>query len=183
VCAQRDPGDEGEQEQRDRERRRRREERRDKVEAAGDTFEVVDSVRSCGSGCGRPGSGRGGGGGGGGDCGCDGPGGCTLLGISPLLLVAAAVVPARGAGGLVLVALRGYQRWLSRFTPACPSTPSCSAYARSAVARHGARRGLRLAASRVRGCGTHMSRTLVGPAALDSRHVADVRGPRGGDDQ
>jgi putative component of membrane protein insertase Oxa1/YidC/SpoIIIJ protein YidD len=183
VCAQGDPGGEDEQERRDRERRRRREERQDKVEAVGDTFEVVDSVRAAGSGIGRLGSGRGGGGGGSGDCSCDGPGGCTLLGVSPLLVAAAAVVPARGAGGLVQAALRGYRRWLSRFTPTCPSTPNCSAYAASAVARHGARRGLRLAAARVRGCGTHVSRTLVGPAGLDSRHMADARGPRGEDDQ
>jgi putative component of membrane protein insertase Oxa1/YidC/SpoIIIJ protein YidD len=160
VRAREDPGDEDEQEQRDRERRRRRrEERQDKVEAVGDTFEVVDSVRACGSGCGRGGGGGcgggggRGGGGGGGDCSCDGPGGCTLLGIGPLLLVAAAVVPARGARGLVRASMRGYQRWLSRFTPACPSTPSCSAYALAAVGRHGARRGLRLAAARVRNCG------------------------------
>jgi putative component of membrane protein insertase Oxa1/YidC/SpoIIIJ protein YidD len=75
------------------------------------------------------------------------------LRVSPLLLLAAAVVPARGAGGLVRAALIGYQRWLSRFTPACPSAPSCSAYAVAAVARHGSRRGLRLAAARVRACG------------------------------
>jgi hypothetical protein len=157
VRAQADPGDEDEQEQRARERRR--EERQDKVGAVGDTFEVVDSVRACGSGCGRLGSGRGGGGGGGGDCSCDGPGGCVLLGISPLLVAAAAVVPARGAGGLVQAALRGYQRWLSRFTPACPSKPSCSAYALAAIGRHGARRGLRLAAARVRACGLAPRRT------------------------
>jgi hypothetical protein len=146
------PGDESERRRQRRERRRRRrEERQDTVEAAGDACEVLDSMRSCGSGCARLGRGRGGGGGDG--CNCDGPCDFTLLRVSPLLLLAAAVVPARGAGGLVRAALLGYQRWLSRFTPACPSTPSCSAYAVTAVARHGARRGLRLAAARVRACG------------------------------
>jgi len=146
-----DQGEEAEQEQRDRERRhRRREERPGIAETVGDTCELVDAVRGCGAGCGQLGRSRGGGGG----CDCNGPcDGLSLLRVSTVLLVAAAVVPARGAGGLVRAALRGYQRWLSRFTPACPSTPSCSAYALAAVARHGARRGLRLAAARVHTCG------------------------------
>ena len=143
-------GDESEQQQRREQLRRRRAERRDTAEAVGDTCELIDSVRSCGSGCARLGRGRSGGGDG---CSCDGPCDFTLLRVSPLLLLAAAVVPVRGATGLVWAALLGYQRWLSRFTPACPSTPSCSAYALAAVSRHGARRGLRLAAARVRACG------------------------------
>jgi hypothetical protein len=148
----RDAGDETERQRRRRERRRRREERQDRIEAAGDTWELLDSVRSCGSGCARLGRGRGGGSSGDG-CSCDGPCDLFLLRVSPLLLLAAAVVPARGATGLVRAVLRGYQRRPSRFTPACPSTPSCSAYALTAVERHGARRGLRLAAARVRACG------------------------------
>lgn len=135
-------GEESEHERRS--RRRRREERQDTSDAVGNTCELIDSVR----GCSRLGRGRGGSDG----CSCDGPCDLPLLRVSPLLLVAAAMVPAHGASGLVRAALRGYQRWLSRFTPACPSTPSCSAYALSAVARHGARRGLRLAAARVRAC-------------------------------
>lgn len=157
-----DQGDEAEQEQRDRERRRRRrEERHDTAEAVGDTCELVDSVRGCGAGCGRLGRGRGGGDGG---CGCDGPCDLTLLRVSTVLLVAAAVVPARG-GGLVRAALRGYQRWLTRFTPACPSTPSCSAFALAAVGRHGARRGLRLAAARVEACGAPHARRVDRPGS------------------
>jgi putative component of membrane protein insertase Oxa1/YidC/SpoIIIJ protein YidD len=151
------PDDEAEQER----RRRRREERRDTAETVGDTCELVDSVRGCGAGCGRLGRGRGGGDGDG--CSCGGPCDFSLLRVSPLLLVAAAVVPARGAGGLVRASLRGYQRWLSRFTPACPSTPSCSAYALAAVGRHGARRGLRLAATRVAACGRPHARRADGP--------------------
>jgi hypothetical protein len=139
-------GEEPEQERRN--RRRRREERQDTADAVGGTCELIDSVRGCGTGCSRLGRGRGGSDG----CSCDGPCDLPLLRVSPLLLAAAAMVPARGASGLVRMALRGYQRWLSRFTPACPSTPSCSAYALAAVARHGARRGLRLAAARVRAC-------------------------------
>jgi hypothetical protein len=144
--------DAAEQRRREREqRRRRREERRDHAAAVSDTCDLVDSVRGCGAGCNRLGRGRGGGADG---CSCDGPCDFSFLRVSPLLLVVAAVVPPRGAGGPVRASLRAYQRWLSRFTPACPSTPSCSAYALAAVGRHGPRRGLRLAAARVRSCGT-----------------------------
>jgi membrane protein insertion efficiency factor YidD len=87
------------------------------------------------------------------DCDC---GGCDLLRVSSLLALVALVVPA-GTGGLVAtvieLAIRGYRRWLTRFTPACPSEPSCSAYALTAVTTLGARRGLRAAARRVRSCG------------------------------
>jgi hypothetical protein len=139
-------GEEPEQDRRS--RRRRRDERQDTSDAVGNTCELIDSVRGCGTGCSRLGRGRGGNDG----CNCDGPCDLPLLRVSPLLLVAAAMVPAHGVSGLVRMVLLGYQRWLSRFTPTCPSTPSCSAYALAAVARHGARRGLRLAAARVRAC-------------------------------
>jgi Putative membrane protein insertion efficiency factor len=83
------------------------------------------------------------------DCDC---GGCDfpLLRVSTLLALVALVVPAR-TGGLVEVLIRGYRRWLTRFTPACPSHPSCSAYALGAVQTLGARRGVRAAARRA--CG------------------------------
>jgi putative component of membrane protein insertase Oxa1/YidC/SpoIIIJ protein YidD len=84
------------------------------------------------------------------DCDC---GGCDLLRVSSLL---ALVVPV-GTGGLVAtvieLSIRGYRRWLTRFTPACPSEPNCSAYALTAVTTLGARRDLRAAARRVRSCG------------------------------
>jgi putative component of membrane protein insertase Oxa1/YidC/SpoIIIJ protein YidD len=85
------------------------------------------------------------------DCDC---GGCDLLflRVSTLLAVVALVVPAC-TGGLVAAAIRGYRRWLTRFTPSCPSEPSCSAYALAAVQTLGARRGLRAATHRVRACG------------------------------
>jgi putative component of membrane protein insertase Oxa1/YidC/SpoIIIJ protein YidD len=68
------------------------------------------------------------------------------------LFAAAAVVPHRG-GAAVLALLRFYRRRLTRFTPRCPSTPSCSAFAVAAVQELGARRGLAAAARRVRDCG------------------------------
>src|SRR5690242_12089844 len=79
--------------------------------------------------------------------GCDACGGCDggdcsfpLLRVSLLLAVAALLVP-RSAAGPVMAAIRCYQRMLTRFTPACPSAPSCSAYALAAVQRLGAREG------------------------------------------
>jgi hypothetical protein len=124
------------------ERRQRREQAVDAgdtgTDAAADSTGWCDGcdVPSC-DGCDVP------------DCDC---GGCDLLRISTVLAVVALVVPS-GAGGLVGLAIRGYRRWLTRFTPACPSTPSCSAYALAAVTRLGARRGLRAAARRLRRCG------------------------------
>jgi putative component of membrane protein insertase Oxa1/YidC/SpoIIIJ protein YidD len=73
--------------------------------------------------------------------------------LSTVLLVAAALVPGRGTGWLVRGLIVGYRRFLTRFTPVCPSAPSCSEYALRAIARHGARRGLTAAAARVRACG------------------------------
>lgn len=105
--------------------------------------------RGGGSGCG---SGGGGGKGGGGCDGCDGCD-CNLSLFSTLLLVAATVLPESGTRSLVHGLIRLYQRLLTRFTPRCPSTPSCSAYASTAVRTLGTRRGLAAAAHRVRHCG------------------------------
>ena len=77
----------------------------------------------------------------------------TLLKVSVLLRLGAALLPATGSGRGVLAALRFYRRHLTRFTPTCPSTPSCSAYAQEAVTALGPRRGLAAAAARVRACG------------------------------
>jgi putative component of membrane protein insertase Oxa1/YidC/SpoIIIJ protein YidD len=85
-------------------------------------------------------------------------GGFPLLKLSLLLTVAALLLPASAArpvGGLI----RAYQRVLTRFTPACPSSPSCSAYALATVQRLGARRGLAAAAARVRACGKPQDRS------------------------
>ncbi len=83
------------------------------------------------------------------DCDC---GGCNFLRVSAVLALTALVVPAR-AGGLVAALIRFYRRWLTRLTPACPSSPSCSAYALAAVQTLGARQGLAAAAWRIRACG------------------------------
>lgn len=159
------PGERRERARRERARRERarrrqaRREQRDTAETVGETCELVDSVRACGGGCGRLFRSRGGGGGSSdGGCGCDGPCDLSLLRLSTLLFLAAAVVPARGADGLVRAAVRGYQRWLSRFTPRCPGTPSCSAFALDAVESLGVRRGLAAAAARVRDCGLPVRR-------------------------
>ena len=79
---------------------------------------------------------------------------CASVGLFPLLLLtgAALVLPASAGVPVAAAAIRFYRRLLSRFTPSCPSSPSCSAYALDAVQRLGARRGLAAAAARVRAC-------------------------------
>jgi hypothetical protein len=107
-----------------------------------------------GGGSGSSGS-SGGCGGRGNSCDCDSPCDFTLvLRLSALLSLAAALLPGRAGRRPVLAAVRFYRRRLTRFTPACPSTPSCSAYAVLAVQDLGARRGLAAAARRIHDCGT-----------------------------
>ncbi|HEY9014463.1 MAG TPA: membrane protein insertion efficiency factor YidD [Gemmatimonadales bacterium] len=54
---------------------------------------------------------------------------------------------------LVQAAIRGYQLLISPLLPpSCRFTPSCSQYALEAVGRHGALRGMWLAARRVVRC-------------------------------
>ncbi|HFB99120.1 MAG TPA: membrane protein insertion efficiency factor YidD [Bryobacterales bacterium] len=49
--------------------------------------------------------------------------------------------------------LRAYKRWVSPWLPsACRFHPTCSVYAREAIERHGARRGLWLAVKRLARC-------------------------------
>jgi hypothetical protein len=148
--------------------RRRRKRREDA--SWSDLAEGVPTVTGSGGTGGRQGGGRGdgcgdcgssacggsGGSGRGGD-GCDGPCDCNaslLLRLSTALLVVSATTPAWGSGRLVRALIRGYQQWLSRYTPACPSNPSCSAYALAAVEALGPRRGLAAAALRIKSCGT-----------------------------
>ena len=65
--------------------------------------------------------------------------------------VARAVV--RSPATLLLLLLRGYQRFISPMTPpTCKFYPSCSQYAVIAVQRHGALRGTALAVWRVLRC-------------------------------
>jgi putative membrane protein insertion efficiency factor len=54
---------------------------------------------------------------------------------------------------LLLLGLRGYQRFLSpALPPACRFHPTCSAYAAGAIERHGALRGSWLALRRLARC-------------------------------
>ncbi|MCK5769989.1 membrane protein insertion efficiency factor YidD [Algiphilus sp.] len=54
---------------------------------------------------------------------------------------------------LILLVIRGYQRWLSPLLgPHCRFQPSCSQYAYTAVARFGALRGGWLAMRRILRC-------------------------------
>ena len=56
-------------------------------------------------------------------------------------------------GRAFVVAIRGYQRFISPgLPPACRFHPSCSAYAATAIERHGALRGLWLAVRRLARC-------------------------------
>ncbi|WP_379626002.1 membrane protein insertion efficiency factor YidD [Pseudonocardia sp. GCM10023141] len=91
---------------------------------------------------------------------CDGCSGCDLpllglIRVSALLVVVAALLPGPVGTAVAGLGLRGYRRWLSRWAPRCPGTPSCSAYAVDVVSRRGARSGLRLAARRVARCGRY----------------------------
>ena len=53
----------------------------------------------------------------------------------------------------LIAAIRGYQRFVSPGLPAaCRFHPTCSAYAATAIERHGALRGLWLAIRRVARC-------------------------------
>jgi uncharacterized protein len=68
-----------------------------------------------------------------------------------------ALEPPGGRVGLVatllIVVVRGYQRWVSpMLPPSCRFYPSCSAYAVTALARHGAVRGSALAVWRLLRC-------------------------------
>lgn len=142
-------------------RRRAQEGGGDSGESLGALDAVTDSSSGNGwcdsAGCDGPdssGCDSGGSGDSGDSGGCD-SGGCDCLlffRLSALLAFVALLVPARDAG-LVAALVRLYRRRLTRFTPVCPSTPSCSAYALDAVERLGPRRGLRAAAARVRTCG------------------------------
>lgn len=54
---------------------------------------------------------------------------------------------------LLLLVIRGYQRFISPYTPPrCRFYPSCSAYAVTALARYGAWRGAGLAVRRLLRC-------------------------------
>jgi putative membrane protein insertion efficiency factor len=82
---------------------------------------------------------------------------------------------------LLLGAIRAYQRWISPVRPpACRFTPSCSAYAVTAVERHGALRGGWLATRRLLRCGPwHPGGHDPVPPAVGPRGPATSRGGTG----
>jgi len=53
----------------------------------------------------------------------------------------------------MLMIIRLYQVFLSRWTPECPQEECCSDYAIRMVGKYGPRKGLDLAAKRVKECG------------------------------
>lgn len=56
-------------------------------------------------------------------------------------------------GRLAMLAIRGYQRWISPvFAPSCRFTPTCSAYALTSIERYGLLRGGWLALKRIGRC-------------------------------
>jgi uncharacterized protein len=60
-----------------------------------------------------------------------------------------ATVPAR----LLMIPIEGYRRFISpMLPPRCRFAPSCSEYALTAIAEHGALRGLWLAVARIARC-------------------------------
>ena len=61
--------------------------------------------------------------------------------------------PPTAAAALALLVLRSYQRWVSPLLPAaCRYWPSCSEYARVAIARHGVLVGAAAALGRLLRC-------------------------------
>jgi putative membrane protein insertion efficiency factor len=112
--------------------------------------------------------------------GCDGCDGCDLPGCDLGLILAATVLlpvsgrarPApTGPARAGLLAIRGYQRWVSpRLAVRCRLTPTCSRYGAAAVRRYGLAVGTRLAAERIAECGRvaraertcDLSRTVIG---------------------
>jgi putative membrane protein insertion efficiency factor len=85
--------------------------------------------------------------------------GRVTLGILALVALISLVDRIRGArrstvGRLVICLVRAYQKWISPVRPpACRFTPTCSAYAITAIERHGALRGGWLTTRRLLRCG------------------------------
>ncbi|HVF18747.1 MAG TPA: membrane protein insertion efficiency factor YidD [Mycobacteriales bacterium] len=80
----------------------------------------------------------------------------------------------------LLAPVRGYRRWVSPALPdRCRFVPSCSAYAESALAEHGARRGTWLAARRLLRCHPFHSGGVDPVPAAPSRPARPTRRPSG----
>ena len=82
---------------------------------------------------------------------------------------------------LLLAIVRAYRRWISPLRPpACRFTPSCSAYAVTAVERHGALRGGWLVTRRLLRCGPwHPGGHDPVPPVVEHRGPATPRGGTG----
>ena len=71
---------------------------------------------------------------------------------------------ATGPGRAGMVAIRGYQRWLSpHLATRCRQIPTCSNYGLEAVRRYGLVAGSRLTAARIRRCNPSTPRGTVDP--------------------
>jgi len=97
---------------------------------------------------------------------------CSLLVLPNLVLrLMSANAPTRpprarpsGSGRAGLLAIRGYQRWLSpRLPTRCRQVPTCSNYGMEAVRRYGLVAGSRLTAARIRRCNSSTPRGTLDP--------------------
>lgn len=71
---------------------------------------------------------------------------------------------ASGPGRAGILAIRGYQRWLSPHLPTrCRQVPTCSNYGLEAVRRYGLVTGSRLTAARIRRCNPMTPRGTLDP--------------------
>ena len=84
---------------------------------------------------------------------------------------------------LLLALVTGYRRWVTPLLPArCRFSPTCSAYAAEALARHGALRGGILSVRRVARChpfhtGGHDPVPPVGPSSASMDAAPAARTP------
>lgn len=82
---------------------------------------------------------------------------------------------------LLVLPIRGYQRWISAYIPAsCKYHPTCSAYTVAALRRHGPIKGLMLGTARLIRCNP-WSDGGINPIPASGRWRADVR-PDGSND-
>ena len=81
---------------------------------------------------------------------CDLP--CCDFGLLSTTLLMAGGVAVPKSDRVVIGAIRAYRRVSPRLPTSCRFTPTCSAYGLEAVQRHGARKGLRMTAGRLRRC-------------------------------
>lgn len=76
---------------------------------------------------------------------------------------------------VILVAIRFYQKFLTRFTPPCPMEMCCSDYGMWAIKRYGARTGLELTVARIKRCGVQDAVPSQGRTYRDVRDDTVMR--------